>query len=515
MLRKHSKLTALSMVIAFPLLQLGAFTAQAAPVAGGCEALLHRTIGGAEITAAAPIAPDPVWIAPQAPAQSGVHQPFCRVFARIEHTIGFELWLPESDHWNGRFLGAGVGGSAGFYNFTGLARGVDRGFAAASTDTGHQLTDHEWMLDQKAAENYAHRAVHLMTVAAKRVIADYYGHAAHYAYFTGCSGGGREALKELQRYPTDYNGILAGAPGPNMPMLSVRHMLSGLWQQQSGITIEEADWKLVQQQAIRECDALDGLSDGVVEDPRRCHVNLEELKCRPDNAGSCLSPEKLAVVERIVAPISDGAGHQLDSGLLPGVRSRPGPPPSLVAELFGQGAHHDAHWDPATFDPPADLALAYREQPELRADDPKLQAFSRHGGKAILYQGWMDPSVIAEQTLNYYDHVITTAGGLAPATKFIRLFMVPGMYHCGGGDSTDRFGGEAGSVSDDPAHDALSALIQWTEQGVAPDQIIASRVVNGQVVRTRPLCAFPAVDHYNGSGAPDEASSFNCLTPAP
>jgi feruloyl esterase len=513
--RRHPERIRNRALIAAPLCLAAALTAQAGTAGGRCETLLNRTIGGAKITQAAPIRPDPVWVAPAAPAQSGAHQPFCRVFARIERTIGFELWLPASAQWNGRLLGSGVGGSAGTYNFMGLARGVDRGFATASTDTGHLATDKEWMMDRQAAANYAIRAVHLMTVAAKRIIADYYGHKPAHAYFAGCSGGGREALKELQRYPDDYNGILAGAPGPNMPLLSVRHMLSGLWQQQSGITIEEADWKLVQQQAIKACDALDGLADGVVEDPRRCQVDLQALQCTPDNAGACISPEKLALITRIVAPMSDAAGNPLDSGLFPGVRSRPGPPPSLVAELFGQGAHHDAHWDPTTFDPASDLALAYREQPELRADDPNLAAFRRHGGKAILYQGWMDPSVIAQQSLSYYDRVVSTAGGQAPASQFIRLFMVPGMYHCGGGDSTDRFGGEAGSVSDDPQHDALSALIKWTEKGVAPTQIIASRVVDGQVVRTRPLCPFPAVAHYDGSGAPDLAASFSCVTPSP
>lgn len=478
-----------------------------------CADLAGRRLGGAEITSAGMISPDPGpgWQSPTASVV--VHVPFCRLFVRVDRTIGYELWLPGAAAWNRRLLAAGVGGSAGTYNFRGLALGVERGFASASTDTGHLAADAHWMLDARAAENYAHRAVHRMTVTAKAIVKTYYGSPASFAYFTGCSGGGRAGLKELQHYPADYDGILAGAPGPDMPRLSVRHMLAGLWQEQSGITVTDADWNLVQRQAIASCDALDGLRDGVIEDPRRCHVDLAELGCRPGRTDDCLNPAKLALVERIVGPIDDGHGHVVDGGLLPGVRSRPGPPPALVAQLFGEGVHHDANWDPATFDPQADLAAAYRRQPELRADDPHVNAFVNHGGRLILYQGWMDPSVIAQQTVGYFEHLVDAAGGAAAAARFSRLYVVPGMYHCRGGDSTDQFGGEAGSVADDPQHDALDALVAWREHGVAPDALIAAKVEGGRIVRTRPLCPYPAHAAYGG-GAADSAASFSCVNPA-
>ncbi len=427
--------------------------------------------------------------------------------------IGYELWLPEAAHWNRRLLGAGVGGSAGTYNFNELALGVERGYASVSTDTGHMASDVHWMLDARAADNYAYRAVHRMTVTAKAIVRSYYGRSAAFAYFTGCSGGGREGLKELQRYPDDYDGILAGAPGPDMPLLSVRHMLVGLWQQESGITITDADWGLVQQQAIRACDKLDGLVDGVIEDPRRCRVNLADLRCPTGQTVGCLSLAKLALVERIVAPLRDREGNQFDSGLLPGVRSRPGPPPALVAQLFGEGAHHDPNWNPLSFDSAADLAAVYRQQPELRADNPDVSAFERHGGKLILYQGWMDPSVIAQQTLDYFERLVARSGGAAGASRFARLYMVPGMYHCRGGDSTDRFGGLAGSISRDPQHDALSALVAWRERDLAPAALIAAKVEHGRVVRTRPLCPYPQRATYRG-GASDSASSFACVNPS-
>jgi len=494
---------------AWLLLALGLTHQLPAGASSPCATWLGKSVAGARISAAEWIEPDPEWRTPD--TRASVRQPFCRLFARVDGTIGYELWLPAATRWNGRFLGAGVGGSAGTYNFVQLARGVERGFATASTDAGHLTADAHWMLDAAAADNYAHRAVHRMTQTAKAIVGRYYGHGADRSYFTGCSGGGREALKELQRYPEDYDGILAGAPGPNMPLLSVRHMLTGLWQQQSGITIDDAAWSLVQQQAIRSCDAIDGLVDGVVEDPRRCHVDLGALGCVPGQTDGCLSAERLALVRRIVAPVTDRDGQPLDTGLLPGVRSRPGPPPSLVMELFAQGVHHDPTWDAQSFDPAADLAAAYREQPELRADDPDVRAFADRGGKLMIYQGWMDPSVIAQQALDYYAHLVARSGGAAKAARFARLYMVPGMYHCAGGDSTDHFGGESGSVADDPEHDALRALVAWREQGRSPDRLIAAKLKDGQVIRTRPLCAYPKRAAYRGAGSADDAANFDCV----
>ncbi len=501
-----------SFVTALAFLAASASGAAAAPTR--CASLRGRNVGGARIVSAVtfvPGVPATRWLAFE--GAPPVHRAFCRVFARVDQVIGYELWLPDPAHWNRRFLGAGVGGSAGTYNFRELAIGVERGFAVASTDTGHLASNVHWMLNATAAADYAYRGVHRMTSTAKAIVDAYYGRRAAHAYFTGCSGGGREGLKELQRYPSDYDGILAGAPGPNMPLLSVRHMLSGLWQQRSGITIADSDWHLVQRQAVRACDKLDGLADGVVEDPRRCHVNLDELLCRAGQTEGCLTPAKLALVKRIVGPIRDAAGTVYDTGLLPGVRSRPGPPPALVAQLFGDGAHHDPNWNPLSFDPAADLAAVYREQPELRADDPDVGAFDRHGGKLILYQGWMDPSVIAQQSVDYFKRLVARSGGAAVASRFARLYMVPGMYHCRGGDSTDRFGGEAGSVVDDPRHDALSALIAWRESGRAPGALIAAKVAGGRVVRTRPLCPFPERAAYRG-GPAGAASSFACVAPS-
>jgi feruloyl esterase len=475
-----------------------------------CRALTGRDIAAAHITGAALTAPG--WSLDARGYSVAADRPLCRVTARIEETINIELWLPTPDAWNARLLGAGVGGSAGDFNYRGLARGASRGFATASTDTGHSIDQKDWMLNRQAAENYAHRAVHLMTEASKGIIAAYYGKAPTKSYFMGCSGGGRQGLKEIERYPQDYDGVLAGAPGANMPLLSVRHMMTALAQQRAEAKLDPEDWKLLARRSIQACDALDGVIDGVVDDPRRCSFDLAAIECSAGQSESCLSSEKISLIRSIVAPLRDEHGQLLDHGLLPGVSARPGPPPSLLLELFGQGVHHDAAWDPQNFVASVDLAAVYRELPELRADEAHLHRFQSLGHKAILYQGWMDPSVLAQSTIDYYNSVVADVGSLQKTQEFLRLFLVPGMLHCGGGNSTDQFGGEAGSVAMDADHDALSALVRWVESGQAPTQMLAGRTLNGVVVRTRPLCAFPAVAKYRGSGDIVQAASFDCST---
>lgn len=477
-----------------------------------CTALNDQSVGAARISSADAVSAGVSIEAP--PSSVSTEASFCRVKFRLETAINVELWLPSASIWNHRFLGAGVGGSAGTFNYRGLARALNRGFAAASTDTGHSIDQKDWMLDGQAAVNYAHRAVHLMTDASKAIVERFYRAAAMRAYFMGCSGGGREALKEMQLYPQDYDGILAGAPGPNMPLLSVRHMLSALTQQNSPTKLDAHDWALVRQGAVRACGADDPVHAGVLTDPRACHFDVATLICGGGTSQSCLGAEKIALIKAIAAPTVDEHGVQLDNGLLPGVSARPGPPPTLLLELFGQGVHHDASWNPRQFIPSEDLAAVYQDFPDMRADDADLHAFQSLGHKAIVYQGWLDPSVLAQSTVAYYEKVVAHAGSVRKAEEFIRLFMVPGMLHCGGGDGTDLFGGEAGSVSLDPSHDALSSLIQWVEVGRAPDEIIAARVLNNEVIRTRPLCAYPLMARYKGSGDAAQAPNFQCSASA-
>lgn len=482
-----------------------ALAAASAAQAADCADLAQVRAAGLTVTRATEVVPDPVWRSPQQIYRGEMRTPFCRVEGVIEGDIGVEVWLPPKTAWKGRLLGAGVGGNAGVFNYVDMARVVPQGFAAATTDSGHKADDPRWMMDARKQENYAHRAEHLMTVAAKALVAAYYGQPPAHTYFLGCSGGGRQALKEAQLYPQDYNGIIAGAPGPDMPMLSARHLWSALYQQRRPDgALSDADWDVVTRTVISQCDKLDGVVDGVIEDPHAC---------RFDTATLPLPAAKIATVKAIYSPLIDENGRRVDDGLFPGVRTRPGPPPPLLLELFGQGVHHDPDWKPDGFSIVKDVDAVYRTQPELRANNPDLSKLKARGGKLIIYNGYADPSVIAQQALAYYG-AVQKKMGKAQADRFTRLYLAPGMFHCRGGPGPDAFGGSgAPAPIEDPDHDLLLALVAWVEHGRAPDRIIASKVVDGKVVRTRPLCPFPQVARYKGQGDTNVADRFECRVP--
>ena len=438
-----------------------------------------------------------------------IEQPFCRVQGTIETEIGFELWLPEKARWNGKLLGAGVGGDAGTFNYNDLARGVLRGYAAATTDTGHKASDTNWMLgDPMRLTNFELRGNHLLAEQAKKLVAGYYQSAVVHSYFIGCSGGGRQALKEMQRFPGDYDGIIAGAPGPKTPEMTTRRMWEITLRDSRPGLMSAADWKLIADAGVKACDAADGVSDGVAEDPRACRFDLATLTCRAGQTQGCLSSEQVTFARTFYDPMRDNRGRAIDDGLLPGVlvdsgRSR------LAPATFGQAIRRRADWNGEDFDITKDLAAIDKAMPELRADETDLAAFRGRKGKTIIYQGWMDPAVASKMTIGYYEDV---AKRMSNAPDVIRLFMAPGMLHCSGGAGPDLFGG---SGSDAPIvdkdHDLLSALEHWVERGQAPDQVVASKVTDGKVVRTRPLCAYPKIAKYKGTGSTDDAASFSCV----
>ena len=245
--------------------------------------------------------------------------------------------------------------------------------------------------------------MHLATQAAKSLAAEFYGRPVERSYFLGCSGGGRQALKEMQLYPLDYDGVVAGAPGPYMPLQSVRMMWFSLLQQREpAAALGEGDWDLYETSAVKHCDPLDGVRDGIVENPMQCRFDTSALECRPGQTNACLSPAKRAMLDRIAAPMLDEEGRPMDRGLQPGVRTRPGPPSPLLRAMWADGVYDDPDWDPSTFRRTADLEAANRMMPELRADRVNVAPFVSAGGKAILYQGWADPSTNADPTIDYY-----------------------------------------------------------------------------------------------------------------
>lgn len=461
----------------------------------GCAALMGHHSDDVVVSSAAAVAPADNWLptGQRGYAARPVSAPLCRVEGTIEGNIGFELWLPQQ--WNGRYLGAGVGGDAGVFNYADMSVRVNEGFAVASTDSGHRASDAHWMLDAKARTDYEHRALHLTTLAARRLTEQFYAAPVQRAYFTGCSGGGRQALKSVQTYPADFDGVIAGAPGPYMPLQSVRMMWFALLQQwQPQAAVLEADWALYEQRVTLACDARDGRSDGIVENPAACSFDLASLQCAAGQpGGSCIPAERLEMLRTIVSPLRDAAGTAMDGGLFPGVRTRPGPPSPLLRAMWADAAYQDANWDENSFDRTADLALINRVMPELRADRTSIAPFIRLGNKAIVYQGWADPSTNAGPTINYYSALARDNGGLDALAESVRLFMVPGMYHCGGGPGPNQFGG-SGQTSwpGDPQRDMLWSLIRWVEQDVAPETITAARIENGVEQSNRRLCRFPA-----------------------
>jgi feruloyl esterase len=441
---------------------------------------------------------------------SPVSVPFCRVEGHIEGNIGFELWLPVN--WNGRLLGAGVGGAAGEFNYFDMANRLAEGFATVTTDSGHKSSDEFWMADTKARIDFEHRAVHLTAVAAKAIARKFYGRSVARSYFTGCSGGGRQGLKEIQTYSQDYDGVIAGAAGPTLTQQAARMLWFSLEQQRRpDAALTDQDWLLYSRKVVAQCDKLDGLTDGIVENPLGCRFDPAQLQCRPGQREDCLSAPKTAMLTSIISPFRVEDGRLFDHGLVPGVGSRPGPPSPLMLPMWRDTIHFGTQWDSFTFRPGAESSALARFMPELDANKTDLAAFIGRSGRAILYHGWQDASLNAKAALDYYSDLMATNDGVE-LDQHVRLFMVPGMYHCRGGPGADQFGASGHAPApQDPSRDMLWALIRWVEDGIAPDHLIASKISEQQVQFTRMLCPFPQAARYYG-GPATEASSFTCET---
>jgi feruloyl esterase len=494
---------------------LAAALLSTAAAANPCGGIAQLRVEDVRVLRATEIGPGKPFT-PPFPEAPELRERFCRVEGVIEKEIGFELWLPAAGAWNRRLLVGGVGGQAGNLNYRELARGIRRGYASASTDTGHKASDRHWLLNRPdRAANYAHRANHLLAVKTKEMLKAIYGEGPRNAFFVGCSGGGRQALTEVQRYPDDFDGVIAGAPGVNTPAMSARRMWEMQQHSRWGPLMKAPDWKRVADAAVRACDPKDGLKDGLVDDPRRCDFDPASLGCKSGKGADCLTGEQIAAIRLLYGPLHDEEGRRIDDGLLPGVPISPTPLPEpftpgpsyLAVALFGDGVHADPNWDPSTFRIARDLP-AIDKVMDLHADNPDIRPFLDRGGKLILYHGWADPLVAAQTTVRYYEAVLDRSG--PAAADGVRLFMAPGVDHCRGGAGPDLFGGAGGDApSPDPDHDLLSALERWVDQRRPPERVIATRVENGRPVRTRPLCAHPARARYTG-GDPDEASSFTC-----
>jgi feruloyl esterase len=471
------------------------------------------------------------------------HPALCQVDGYVTSHVGFRLQLPES--WNGKFIHIGCGGLCGtdFEQFDrdeiekikpvmSCNRALRRGYACIRTDLGHKGGDAKWAYqDLRAQIDYGFRATHVSTLAGKAITEWYYGRAPRLSYFMGCSGGGLQAMSEVQRFPWDFDGVIAGA----VPMhgLTTRSTLADLWtytvtQDAAGQPIlTMADIELTHRAVVERCDMNDGVKDGVIGDPRVCRFDPAELTCGKAAAGQCLSPEKVAVIRKIYSgptspPAVQGfAGQVLGSELdwpqtvIHGVHYV-GYATEAMRYLFLDPAPGPA-WTTKDFDLARDYKRLGVTEAIHAAYNPDIRAFKAGGAKLIMYVGWEDRGR-APLMIDYYETMERAMGGKAQTEDFARLFVLPGVSHCFGGEGADNV-------------DYLTALETWVEHGKAPDVLIASKMkppaVKGdftyltrdfppdpaQVVYTRPVYPYPLQAHYKGRGNPNKAESFRAVAP--
>ncbi len=457
----------------------------------------------------------------------------CVVRGTIDTEIHFELLLPSPETWNGRFVAGGGGGFVGSVQNQALAYNgpaaspLEQGFATVGTDTGHSGggIDASWAFERDDREiNFGHRAIHVTAEAAKTIIRIHYGRDIEYSYFLGCSRGGGQGMMSSQRYPDDFDGIVAAAPAYNWTALGA-HLL----QTQQAMYPDPNDLAapivgpetagLLEAAILEACDDLDGLADGILGDPRECHFRLEDLpRCSAaDSGGTCVTDAQLSAIQTVYRGARVG-GEQVYPGYPFGGESAPQGWGSWITgggDAFGPGTpslhyafgtqmykyliYDDPDWDYSSYDFSNWQTETERAAGILNATDADLTAFQVGGGKLILWNGWSDPAISALGTIQYYEEVQAEH---EDADSFTRLFLLPGVLHCSGGPGPDQA-------------DWLSAIQGWVEYGEAPDQVTASkRDAEGNVEIERPVCAYPATAVYDGSGDPNREESFACVAPS-
>lgn len=477
-----------------------------------CESLASQKLPNATITMAVPVAAGAF-----APAGGGGRgggaqfsdlPAFCRIAATLKPTsdsdIKIEVWMPASN-WNGKFEAVGNGGWNGNIDSGALATALRRGYAAAATDTGHEGGAGVWMQSAEKRADFGSRAVHEMTVKAKSLINAFYGNDARLSYFNGCSAGGRQALKASQVYPTDFDGIIAGAPALNTTGRAIFAVWIGQnMHKEEASYIPPSKYPALHDAVLQACDALDGVKDRVIENPRQCKFDPKVLQCSAGDSASCLTSPQVQSAQTMYKPVVNSRTKKevfpgLEYGSEMGWATFGGPQPFPIGtQMFQYMVFQNQSWDYKTLNYDADMTAVEKiENGAINAMDPNLKAFFAHGGKMIQYHGWADQQIPSGSSVEYYQSVLDTMGGIGKVKDNYRLFMVPGMGHCGGGDGPASF-------------DMLASIEQWVEKGKAPDSIPAAHLSNGQPDRTRILCPYPQVAAYKGSGDTNDAVNFVC-----
>ena len=488
-------------------LALAPLSAHAAGVP--CAALTSVAIADTTITSATIV------------AALGTAPEHCLVIGHVDTEINFELRLPTTT-WNGKFYHAGGGGFVG--SIPSSPGALARGYAVIGTDTGHvgdgpfaPALDGSWALNNLVRQvNFGHRAVHVVTVAGKKILHAFYGQTERLAYFEGCSNGGRQAMQEAERYPTDFDGIIAGAPALDW----VGTMTGFVWNEQAvnAASLPVAKVALLAGAVLAECDAKDGLMDGLISDPRRCRFDPKTLQCPAGDAPTCLTAGQVEAARRIYHGATSSSGRQLYFGWPQGhedgaatgwpfwITGNGAIPP--LQFLFADGylryfvfpSPPNPSFDLLTSDLESDVRAMRPTGKFLNATNADLSDFRAAGGKLIMWHGWADAALTAFRSIAYLQEAAEKTKRGHRLGEFFRLFLAPGMHHCGGGPGPNTL-------------DALSALESWVEHGIEPEQIVATHRTGTVVDRTRPLCAYPKEATYKGPGSMDDASSFVCRVP--
>ncbi len=483
--------------------------------AGSCESLSALKLNDTTITMAQSVAAG--GFSPAAAGGGGeafkTLPAFCRVTATIKPTsdsdIKVEVWLPASG-WNGKYQAVGNGGWAGSLGYAAMARALRDGYATSSTDTGHTGGSASFALGHpEKLIDYAYRSVHEMTVKSKSIVNAFYGADMKRSYFNGCSTGGRQALVAAQRFPNDFDGIVAGAAAnPKTHLDAWRLWMTQAMLKDKASFIPEEKHRVIHRAVLDACDKLDGVEDGLIENPTRCRFDPAVLACRGADGPNCLTAAQLEAAKVVMSPVKNRrTGEVIFPGFEPGTelgwtRLLSGPEPYVnTLESFKYVVFKDPNWNWRTFDLERDLAAAEKVgHGTLSAVDPNLTAFTQRGGKLLMYHGWSDNSIAPQASVNFYTRALSATKAPAKGSTWLRLYMVPGMGHCGSGEGPDTF-------------DMMSPLDSWVESGTLPQQIQASKITAGKVTRTRPLCPYPQVARYKGTGSIDEAANFACIAP--
>jgi feruloyl esterase len=522
------------------LVGLCAAAAAGAQLTGGgataCTALGSLSLDSSQVASASVVEAGALVLDAQQPDPILKKLPaFCRVVAVSKPSPGsnirIEVWLPLAG-WNGKFMGQGNGGFAGSIGYRGLAVAVLGGFASGGTDTGHTggATDSGWALGHpEKVIDFGYRAVHLMTELSKTVVEKFYGGAAQHTYFSSCSDGGREALMEAQRFPEDYDGILAGAPAFNWTsLLSRGAQLSQQLRAGPENYLPAAKVPAISDAVLAACHKNE--PGPYLADPRSCRFSPDALLCKGAETAACLTPAQAASVQALYAGSYLADGKLVYPGLLPGGELGDNGWPgwitgdsldSSAGSAYGVGyfrnvVYSKADWQLKDFELGRDLKMAKEKTGQaLDAVNPDLRPYQARGGKLILYHGWNDAAISPLATIDYVKSV-EQAVGREQTDSFVRLFLVPGMQHCGGGPGpTDigQWGPSFDPALDNAANNITFALEDWVEKGKAPEQVIARgsfEDAGRKVAFAQPVCAYPKAAMYKGSGDRKDASSYVC-----